>query len=178
VKLNKRIRAKTRDNAFISRMPAGIAGTLSRSAAQSTVDTVNLTPNGAAGAFPAYGLGGLIDAVTGNFRLPAVGDAAITGVLVRPFPTNNSQDGLGTSTPPTKGLADRLLRGYISVLLSGPTLPVKDGPVWVRIQNPIAGKFVGGFEAAADGANTVVVVGSRFSGPPDASGVTELLFNI
>jgi hypothetical protein len=178
VKLNKRIRAKTRDNAFVSRMPAGIAGTLSRSAAQSTVDTVNITPAGSAGAFPAYGLGGLIDAVTGNFRIPAAGDAAITGVLVRPFPTNNSQDGLGVSTPPAKGLVDRLLRGYISVLLSGPTQPVKDGPVFIRIQNPAAGKFVGGFEAAADGGNTIPVAGARFSGPPDASGVTELLFNI
>ena len=178
MKLTKRIRAKTRDNAFISRMPAGIPGTLSRSAAQSTVDTVNITPAGSANAPAAYGLGGLIDAVTGNFRVPAVGDAAITGVLVRPFPTNNSQDGLGTSTPPAKGLVDRLLRGYISVLLSGPTAPVKDGPVWVRIQTPSAGKFVGGFEAAADGGNTVAVVGARFTGPADASGNTEIAFNI
>lgn len=178
MKLNKRIRAKTRDNGFAFRMPAGIPGTLSRSAAQSTVDTVNVTPFGITGAPPAYGLGGLIDAVTGNFRIPAAGDTAITGVLVRPFPTNNSQDGLGTSTPPTKGLVDRLLRGYVNVLLSGATAPVKDGAVWVRIQNPSAGKFVGGFEAAADGGNTVVVVGARFTGPADASGNTEILFNI
>lgn len=178
MKLNQRIRAKTRDNAFISRMPAGIAGTLSRSAAQSTVDTVNLTPSGTTGAFPAYGLGGLIDAATGNFRIPAAGDTAITGVLLRPFPTNNSQDGLGTSTPPTKGLADRLKRGYVSVLLSGATAPVKDGAVYCRIQTPSAGKFVGGFEAAADGGNTVTVPNAYFTGPADASGVTEIAFNI
>jgi hypothetical protein len=174
VKLTKRIRAKTRDNGFAFRMPAGIAGTLSRSAAQSTVDTVNLTAN----SFAAYGLGGLIDAVTGNFRIPAAGDAAITGVLVRPFPTNNSQDGLGVSTPPAKGLADRLQRGFISVLLGGATAAVKDGAVYCRIQNAAAGKPIGGFEAAADGGNTILVAGARFSGPADANGVTELAFNI
>jgi len=178
VKLTKRIRAKTRDNAFISRMPAGIPGTLSRSAAQSTVDTVNITPFGTAGAFPAYGLGGLIDAVTGNFRIPAAGDTAITGILIRPFPTNNSQDGLGTSTPPTKGLVDRALRAYVSVLLSGATAPKKDGAVWCRIQNAGAGQFVGGFEAAADGGNTVAVPGAFFTGPADGNGVTEIRFNI
>jgi hypothetical protein len=165
-------------NVFISRMPAGIPGTLSRSAAQSTVDTVNITPSGTTGAPPAYGLGTLIDAVTGNLRIPAAGDTAITGVLVRPFPTNNSQDGLGTSTPPTKGLVDRLKRGYVSVLLSGATAPKKDGAVFCRIQNAGAGQFVGGFEAAADGGNTVTVPGAYFSGPADASGNTEIAFNI
>jgi hypothetical protein len=165
-------------NAFVSRMPAGIPGTLSRSAAQSTVDTVNLTPAGTQGAFTDYGLGGLIDAVTGNFRIPAAGDTAITGVLVRPFPTNSSQDGLGTSTPPAKGLADRLKRGFITVLLSGATKPVKDGAVFVRIQTPSAGKFVGGFEAAADGANTITVPGAYFTGAPDPVGNVEIGFNI
>lgn len=165
-------------NAFVSRMPAGIPGTLSRSAAQSTVDTVNLTPNGTTGAFPAYGLGGLIDAVTGNFRIPAAGDTAVTGILLRPFPTNNSQDGLGTSTPPTKGLADRCLRGFVSILLSGATAPKKDGAVYCRIQNAGAGQFVGGFEAAADGGNTILVGGARFTGPADAGGITEIAFNI
>jgi hypothetical protein len=165
-------------NAIQFRMPAGIPGTLSRSPAQSTVDTVNVTPAGAQGAFPAYGLGGVIDAVTGNFRIAAAGDAAITGILVRPFPTNNSQDGLGTSTPPARGLVDRLKRGFISVLVSGAAQPVKDGPVFCRIQNAAAGKFIGGFEAAADGVNTVAVAGAYFTGPADASGVTELAFNI
>lgn len=161
-------------NAFVSRMPAGIPGTLSRSAAQSTVDTVSLTAN----SFTAYGLGGLIDAVTGNFRIPAAGDAAISGVLVRPFPTGASQDGLGTSTPPTSGLADRLLRGYVSVLLGGATAAKKDGAVYCRIQNAAAGKPVGGFEAAADGGNTVLVANAVFTGPADGSGNVEIAFNI
>jgi len=161
-------------NAFVSRMPAGIPGTLSRGAAQATVDTVNLTPN----SFTAYGQGGLIDAVTGNFRVPAAGDTAITGVLLRPFPTNSSQDGLGTSTPPAKGLVDRMLRGFVSVLLGGATAAVKDGAVYCRIQNPSAGKVVGGFEAAADGGNTILVPGGFFTGPADANGITEIRFNI
>lgn len=161
-------------NAFVSRMPAGIPGTLSRSAAQSTVDTVNLTAN----SFTAYGLGGLIDAATGNFRIPAAGDTAISGILVRPFPTNSSQDGLGVSTPPAKGLADRLLRGFVSVLLGGATAATKDGPVYCRIQNAAAGKPIGGFEAAADGGNTIQVTNARFTGPADANGNVEIAFNI
>ena len=125
MKPNKRIRAKTRDAAITFRMPAGIPGSLSRSAEQSTVDTVNLEPN----SFPAYGLGGLIDANTGNFRLVTAGDTAISGILVRDFPTGASQDGLGTSTPPAKGLGNRLLRGFMSVLLGGATAAKKDGAV-------------------------------------------------
>lgn len=161
-------------NAFVSRMPAGIPGTLSRGAAQSTVDTVNLTAN----SFTAYGLGGLIDSATGNFRLPGAGDTAITGVLVRPFPTNSSQDGLGVSTPPAKGLADRLLRGFVSIKLYGATAAKKDGQVYCRIQNAGAGQVIGGFEAAADGANTIAVAGAFFTGPADANGNSEIRFNI
>lgn len=164
--------------AFVSRMPAGIPGTLSRSAAQSTVETVEITPAGSGNAPTSYGVGTLIDANTGQLRLPAAGDAAITGVLVRPFPTNSSQDPLGTSTPPAKGPCDRLKRGYVSVLLSGATQPVKDGAVYCRIQNAAAGKFVGGFEAAADGGNTVAVANAYFTGPADASGNVEIAFNI
>lgn len=161
-------------NAFISRMPAGIPGTISRGAANSTVEPVVITPNG----ITVYGVGTVIDANTGQLRLPAAGDAAITGILVRPFPTNSSQDGLGTSTPPAKGLVDRLKRGYVSVLLSGATAAKKDGAVFCRIQNAGAGQFVGGFEAAADGGNTVAVAGAYFTGPADASGNVEVAFNI
>jgi hypothetical protein len=164
--------------AFISRMPAGIPGTLSRSAAQSTVETVEITPSGSANAPTSYGVATVIDSVTGQLRLPDATDTAVTGVLVRPFPTNSGQDGLGTSTPPTKGAVDRLKRGYISVLLSGATQPVKDGAVFARIQTPSAGKFVGGFEAVADGGNTVTVPNAYFTGPPDASGNVEIAFNI
>lgn len=170
----KRIRARTRDNAFTYRMPAGIPGTISRSAEQSTVDTVQLTAN----SFTAYGLGGLIDATTGKFRVPTTGDTAITGILVRPFPTISSQDALGTSTPPTSGLADRLLRGFISVKLGGAAAAKKDGAVYCRISAAAAGKPIGGFEAAADGSDTIAVTGARFTGPADADGITEIAFNI
>lgn len=165
-------------NAFISRMPAGIPGTICRGAANSTVEPVVITAAGQANAPVSYGVGTLIDANTGLLRLPAAGDAAVTGILVRPFPTNSSQDGLGTSTPPTKGLVDRLKRGYVSILLSGATAAKKDGAVWCRIQNAGAGQFVGGFEAAADGGNTVTVPGAYFTGPADASGNVEIAFNI
>jgi hypothetical protein len=164
--------------AFISRMPAGIPGTISRAAEQSTVEPVPITPAGQANAPTSYGVGTVIDANTGQLRLPAAGDAAITGILTRPFPTTSSQDPLGTSTVPAKGPVDRCKRGYVSVLLSGATQPVKDGAVYCRIQNAAAGKFVGGFEAAADGGNTVAVANAYFTGPPDANGNVEVAFNI
>ena len=75
-------------------------------------------------------------------------------------------------------MVDRLKRGYINILLSGATAAKKDGAVWCRIQNAGAGQFVGGFEAAADGGNTVTVPGAYFTGPADASGNCEIGFNI
>lgn len=164
-------------NAFTFRMPGGIPGDINR-AQQATVEAANVTPFGTTGAPPAYGLGVLIDATTGNVRIPAAGDAALYGVLARPFPTGASQDALGVSTPPTKGIVDVLKRGYMTVLLSGATAPKKAGAVYCRIQNAGAGQFVGGFEAAADGGNTILIAGAYFMGPADANGNTEIAFNI
>jgi hypothetical protein len=164
-------------NAITFRMPGGIPGDINRAQA-ATVEPQVITPVGTTGAPPAYGLGILIDAVTGNVRIPAAGDAALYGMLARPFPTGGSQDGLGTSTPPTKGICDVLKRGYMTVLLSGATAPKKAGAVYCRIQNAGAGQFVGGFEAAADGGNSILIAGAYFTGPADALGNVEVAFNI
>lgn len=163
--------------AFTFRMPGGIPGDINRAQA-ATVEPQVITPFGTQGAPPAYGVGVLIDANTGDVRIPAAGDAAIYGLLARPFPTASSQDGLGTSTPPVKGMCDVLKRGYMTVLLSGATAAKKAGAVWCRIQNAGAGQFVGGLEAAADGGNTVAVAGAYFTGPADAAGNVEVAFNI
>ena len=102
----------------------------------------------------------------------------ISGINVRSFPGSASQDPLGTSTPPAQGSTSIMVRGYINVLVRGGTSPTKRGTVYVRVAAPVAGKPIGGFEAAADGANTVVLPNSYFMGPSDAFGNVEIAYNI
>ena len=162
-------------NAFTYRMPAGIPGDIVN-AENATVEPNVLL----AGSTPtAFGQGVLMDAATGKIRTPAAADCALYGINVRPYPTSgNGTDGVGTSTPPTSGMVDVLKRGYINVLLGGATAAARGGAVYCRIQNSAAGKPVGGFEAAADGGNTITVSGAYFTGPADASGNTVIAFNI
>lgn len=167
--------------AFQYRMPAGIAGAINRPD-QATVEPVALD---ASHPFAAYGRFGKTGA-TGLFIPIVSGDAAsvITGVLVRPFPTNSGQQGLGVGTPPQAGgIGDRMKRGYMSVVLNWGAA-IKDGQVFVC--NTAAGsQVVGDIGADNLSGNAVAVVGAFFTGPSDASGVgtdvvgqTEIAFNI
>lgn len=162
-------------NAFLYRMPAGIPGDVTR-ASQSTIEPVFLDP---ALPFAGYGLFGKIAA--GKFVPFGAGDAngADYGLLVRAYPTTggSGSDPLGTSTPPAKGVADVLRRGYMTVKLNAGTAS-KDSQVYVRVATPAAGKPIGGIEAAADGANTVAITIATFMGAADASGNVEIQYNI
>ena len=51
--------------------------------------------------------------------------------------------------------------------------PVVDGTVYVRV-NASGGYPAGGFEAEADGENTVALVNAQWGGPADSHGVAEL----
>lgn len=51
--------------------------------------------------------------------------------------------------------------------------PVIDGTVYVRV-TASGGYSVGGFEAEADGANTVALSNAQWGGPADGNGVAEL----
>lgn len=160
-------------NAILFRMPSGIPGDISRQS-QATVETVFFDP---ANPFPAYGLFGKI--ANGKFVPIGAGDAAtaVYGLLVRPYPTQSSQDPVGTSTPPTKGPADALRRGYMTVLLNAGTAAL-DSQVYVRVAAAAAGKPIGGIEAAADGTNTIAITGATFMSAADASGNVEIAYNI
>lgn len=164
-------------NAFTFRMPAGIPGDINR-AQQATVETQQITAAGQANAPVSFGVGVLIDATSGKVRLPTTGDTALYGLLVRAFPTNAAQDGLGTSTPPAAGWVDVMKRGYMTVLLQGATAAKKGGIVYCRIQNPGGGLLVGGFEAATSGDVIALPGTCYFTGPADASGNVEIAFNI
>jgi hypothetical protein len=160
-------------NAFTYRMPAGIPGAISRGQGQATIE-----PQVANAAKPFLAYGKFGKTVAEKFIPLEAGDAAavITGLLVRPFPTTSSQDGLGTSTPPTSGMLDRMKRGYMTVHLDK-GVAAKDAQVYVRT-TVNGGDAVGQIEAAAAGGECVAAAGCFFTGPADANGIVEVAYNI
>lgn len=163
--------------AFLTRMPAGIPGEVTRGNGLAVIEPQILTPNGTTGAPTAYGVPMIIDATAGNvgnMRTMTAGDAAPYGVLVRPFPTASSQDGLGKSTPPLSGPCDILRDGYVSVLLSGSTAAAKGGPVYIWTAAPSGSHITGGWEASNPGGNGIAVTNAVFTGPADANSITEI----
>lgn len=166
------IRAKTRDVAFLYRMPVGIPGDINRAWAAIVEPNVIDADN------PPTAYGRAVKMVGGYVQPIDAADVAgdIIGVLARPYPTNSGQDGLGTSTPPTSGPCDVLKSGYIIVQLYGATAAAANGAVYVRISDAGAGEVVGGFEAAADGGDTILMAGAYFRGPADSQGMTEIAF--
>lgn len=161
--------------AYVERMPYGIPGDVSRPS-QSTIEAGVFN---ASLPFSKYGIPGKV--ASGKF-VPLAGAetaADIYGILVRPYPITgaSASDPLGTAVPPTTGVADVLRRGYITVKNNAGT-PALNGAVYVRIATPGAGTPIGGIEAAADGANTIVLTGARFMSAADASGNVEIAYNI
>ena len=70
------------------------------------------------------------------------------------------------------GVVSLFQRGCINVLCQNGT-PAADAPVYVRVV--AASTFVvGGFEAVADGTNSVEIPNARWAGPADANNVAEL----
>jgi len=166
--------------AFLFRMPSGIPGAVNRNEMSTIEAQIVLSTNPPT----AYGVVVVMDAATNKIR-PFIGTdtaASVYGINVRPYPTQSSasqNEPLGTAVPPTSGITNILKRGYISVLLGGVTAAAKNGVVFVRIALPVAGKPLGGFEAVADGVNTIALSpGTYFMGPSDAQGNTEIAFNI
>jgi len=138
-------------NTFLYRMPSGIAGAISRSQS-SDVDTGIYD-----GSYPFTAYGVPCKEVSGKLRPIASGDvgATVSGILVRPYPTTgaNASDPLGTAVPPTTGIANRMVRGYITVKNNSGT-PARDAVVYVRVANASSGKPIGGIEAAAEATFT------------------------
>lgn len=161
-------------NAYPFRMPAGIAGDVNRAAQGTTIETQVMDPTNFA---TVYGSPLVIDATTHDARKPTTGDtqATIYGALVRPFPTNSSTNGLGTSTPPTSGPVDVLKRGYIiaNITDGSVALAAKAGIVTVDLAS-------GTFSAAAADSTHVLAGpgGAYFTGPADSNGNVEIAFQI
>lgn len=182
------IRCRTRDgNAFAYRMPSGIPGDVNRAGSSAVVE-----PNLISSVNPplAYGVAVALDPANG-IRPIGAGDTAalVYGLYVRPYPTNQQSTSgffgsnpLGTNqVPPAQGPCDVLKSGYMTVKLYAPAAAVPGGAVYVRIANAGVGQIVGGFEAAADGGNTIQVGAQNttyFRGAADASGNVEIAFNL
>lgn len=165
-------------NAFQFRMPAGIPGDVNR-AESATVETQQITAAGDSGAPTEFGVPVQIDSATGLVRIIEAADVAAYGMLVRPYPTNNSTDGLGTSTPQASGPCDVLRRGYMTVKLGGNAAAVKGGAVYVWYGASAGAHVQGRVEAAATGGSTLALPASwSFMGPADANGNVEIAVNI
>ena len=160
---------------FLFRMPYGIPGDVTRQS-QATIEPGVYN---ASLPFPYFGLFGKI--ASGKFVPITTGDtaSAVYGLLVRPYPIQgaNASDPLGTSVPPTSGVADVMRRGYANVKVNAGTAQL-GGAVYIRVAAASAGKPIGGIEAAADGANTITVTGALFMGAADAGGNAEIALNI
>lgn len=161
--------------AFLTRMPTGIPGDVTRPSAA----TIEPGVFNSAAAFGGYGLFGKIS--SGKFVPVGAGDAAtaVYGLLIRPFPVTgaNASDPLGTAVPPTTGMADVLVRGYAAVKVNAGTAAL-GSQVYIRVAAAAAGKPIGGIEAAADTTNTIAVPNCTFMSAADASGNAEIRFNI
>lgn len=151
------------NNAYLKRMPFGIAGDVTRQS-QAKIEAQMLD---ATKPFPGYGLFGKIVA---NKFVPVSGGEKpgdFYGILVRPYPTQGNPGGVG----------DILRSGYIAVKLNAGTAGL-GVQAYVRVAKPTADKPLGGIEAAADGDNTVPVPGAVFCASADEDGNVELQYNI
>lgn len=161
--------------AYITRMPAGIAGSVSRS------DSLTVEPGQIDAAFPATAYGTFAKIVSGLYRPLASGDASsvAVGVFTRPYPFQSSDNGFGPGTPPSSGILDVLKRGYFSATLKVGTA-AKGGQVYVVTTaggSVVVGDIVTS-TTPAGGGTAVAVSGAFFTGAADASGITEIAYNI
>ena len=185
----------TYSNAFLYRMPAGIAGDVTRKGSNAMI----IEPAIFDTSFPCLLFGILVKLVAGKIRPIASGDVVASvqyGLLVRPFPT---QDAFGSSlaselpgggaVPNTLFPANVLKSGYMTVLLGnsggygGATAfasIAKGDAVYVRKTVSILG-VVGDIEAGSAAGNEVIATNfanTYFMGPADSNGFVEIAFNI
>lgn len=160
-------------NAILYRMPSGIPGDVSRKL-DSTVDTGIFNPSL---PFASYGIP--VKLASGKIVPFAGGEttADLFGFLVRPYPTQSAQEGLGAATPATSGPGNVLRRGWMTVKCNAGT-PAQGGTVYVRIAAASGAKVIGGLEAVADSTNTVALTGVKFTNAGDANGNVEIEYNI
>lgn len=114
-----------------------------------------------------------------------------SGAVVTPGASATAADFVGVAVRETKSATNYLdqnegsyvqydavpvlKRGCVNVICQNGT-PALDGTVYVRVaaNASIPGAVVGGFEAAADGANSVALTNAKWKGGKDGNGVAEI----
>jgi hypothetical protein len=119
-------------NSFIYRMPAGIAGDVTRR------EHAKIEAQLFDASYPCLHFGEPVKMVSGKIRPMAEDDTVQPyGFLVRPYPSQMAtSEALGAGTPDVTKIADVLVSGYMTVnVVEG--VPSKNGPVYYRSQAEI-----------------------------------------
>ena len=163
-------------NAITYRMAQGIPGDISRPA----IATVEAQAFGGT----AFGIYGQAAQLASGLLIPISATGQLVwGFLVRPFPITgvNASDPLGTSVPPTSGVANVMRRGYMTVYCQLGT-PAAGATVYIRAAAAAGQQILGGIEAGTTANNYAMSATStgvaQFMGPADANGMVEIGFNI
>lgn len=163
-------------NAFITRMPAGVAGDVTRR------EHATIEPQEMDTSYPVLRYGEPVKMVSGEIRPITTGDDIndIYGFGVRAYPVQtSSSEALGVATPPTNLPFDVLRRGYMTVKVQNGT-PVKNASVFVRTvaaDDPTA-QPIGGLECGSDGGDCFEITNAKFMGDADADGNVEISYNL
>ena len=163
-------------NAFITRMPAGIAGDVTRR------EHADIEPQVMDTDYPVLRYGEPVKMVDGKIRPITTGDDIndIYGFGCRAYPVQtSSNEALGTGTPPTNLHFDVMRRGYMTVKVQDGT-PVKNASVYVRTfaaSDPTA-QPIGGLECDSDGSDCFEITNAKFMGEADSDGNVEISYNL
>lgn len=160
--------------AFVTTMPSGIQGTVSR-VDQAVIESQVLNPSL---PFPTYGVAYKIAA--GKMVPIVASDAAavIQGFLVRPYPVQNNvaNEALSVNLPLTTGIGNGLRSGYMTVICQLGTASL-GAPVYIRNASPSGQQIIGGIESGST-ANNVLLPNAQFQGPADSAGNVEISFQV
>lgn len=172
-------RVRTTDVAFTYRMGAGFAGDVNRTHPASIFPALLNGTNPIA----AYGFPGLANAADGTVRGFIAADQGTTvsaaGVLVRPYPVQQSSGGMsqtlgGSAAPAANQPQDFLDAGFILVKVPAGSAPQRGATVYVWCTASSGAHVQGGFEIAASAGNTAVLKNAAFVGGADANGIAEV----
>jgi hypothetical protein len=168
-------------NAFVYRMPAGIAGALSRGVGQCLIEAGHLNAT-----YPPTVFGIPMKIVSGKWLPIANADtisSTVKGFLVRPYPTQyTSNEALAAGTPNVANIANIMKRGYMMVQVNASlpaAVPAKGGAVYCRKTDHGASEYLmGGIESDADSTKCEAITGCYFTGVMDANGLCEIEYNL
>jgi hypothetical protein len=150
-------------NAYLYRMPVGIAGDITRKE-QSTVEAQVMSST-----TPVTVFGVPVKMTSGKILPLSSGEDTIYGFLVRPYPTSyTANEALGTSTPSATLACDVLRRGYMTVKNTAGT-PAKNGQVYFVSATGLI---------SASASSATAITGCYFMGDADSDGNCEIAYNL